>query len=450
MRPITLTNGILHSATIFFLARSYRYSYTPAMTTSLSQNYRRYALGLFLAVNLLNYIDRQVLYAVFPLIKSSLQISDTSLGLLGSAFMVVYMCVAPVFGWLGDRGNRVRLAAGGLGIWSLATMLAGITSGYSQLLGARSLVGVGEASFGTVAPGILADYFPPEKRGRILSWFYLAIPVGSALGYLLGGVIGARYGWQSAFLMVGAPGLLLVLPLMLLKTAELPQAGQQCAGSYGSLLKNRSFVLNTLAMTAMTFAMGGMAQWLPTFLFRVHGLGVERGNLLFGGLTVVAGIIGTLTGGWLGDYFQRKRPDGYLLVSGWGFICGIPATIVALTAASLTIALTGIFVAELCLFLNTGPLNTVIVNVTRHEMRAMAFAANIFVIHALGDAISPAIIGLLSDHFGLGRALLATVVAIMLAAFFCFLCGRRIAADLVAEHSHFPDVTSAVPPANTL
>ena len=407
------------------------------MTTTLSSGYRRYALILFIGINLLNYIDRQVLYAVFPLIKSSLQISDTSLGLLGSAFMVVYMCAAPIFGWLGDRGSRVRLAAGGLGIWSLATMLAGVATGYNQLLGARSLVGVGEASYGTVAPGILSDYFPQEKRGRILSWFYLAIPVGSALGYLLGGVIGERFGWQSAFLMVGAPGLLLVLPLALLKTVPMPKSERRVSGGYASFLKNRSFVLNTLAMTAMTFAMGGMAQWMPTFLNRVHGLGVERGNLLFGGLTVVAGIIGTLAGGWLGDYFQRRRPDGYLLVSGWGFICGIPATMVALTAADLTTALAGMFLAELCLFLNTGPLNTVIVNVTRHDMRAMAFAANIFVIHALGDAVSPAFIGFLSDHWGLERALLSTVAAILLAAVFCFLCGRRIAADLVVdEPSH--------------
>lgn len=403
------------------------------MSTPLTTAYRRYALALFLAVNLLNYIDRQVLYAVFPLVKESLQISDTSLGLLGSAFMVVYMCTAPIFGWIGDRGNKVRLAAGGLGVWSLATMLAGVTTGYSQLLGARSLVGIGEASFGTVAPGIIADYFPQERRGKILSWFYLAIPVGSALGYLLGGVIGQRFGWQTAFLLVGAPGLLLILPMALLKTVKFPRKEARTATSYSSLLKNRSFVLNTLAMTAMTFALGGMAQWIPTFLHRIHGLSVARGNLLFGGLTVAAGIIGTLLGGWLGDHYQKKRPDGYLLVSGWGFLIGIPATLLALSSSDLSTALTGMFLAELCLFLNTGPLNTVIVNVTRHDMRAMAFAVNIFVIHALGDAISPAFIGFLSDHFGLGNALLSTVAAIMLAAVFCLLCARTVADDLVVD-----------------
>jgi MFS transporter, Spinster family, sphingosine-1-phosphate transporter len=403
------------------------------MTTPISTAYRRYALGLFLAINLLNYIDRQVLYAVFPLVKESLRISDTSLGLLGSIFMVVYMCIAPVFGWLGDRGNKVRLAAAGLGVWSIATMLAGVTTGYGQLLGARSLVGIGEASFGTVAPGIISDYFPKERRGKILSFFYLAIPVGSALGYLLGGIIGQHFGWKSAFLLVGAPGLLLVLPLALLKTVEFQNRENRQLGGYLSLLKNRSFVLNTLAMTAMTFAMGGMAQWIPTFLYRIHGLSVGQGNMLFGGLTVVAGIIGTLLGGWLGDYYQKRRPDGYLLVSGWGFIIGIPAALLALSTSDLTTALAGMFLAELCLFLNTGPLNTVIVNVTHHEMRAMAFAANIFVIHALGDAVSPTVIGFLSDRWGLGNALLSTVVAIMLAAVFCFRCAVSISDDLVQD-----------------
>src|SRR5512136_202783 len=165
------------------------------MSGSASPNYRRYALALLLAVNLLNYIDRQVLYAVFPLIKADLLLSDTALGFLGSAFMVCYMVSAPLLGWLGDRMSRVRLASGGLFVWSLATAASGLAPGYRTLLAARTSVGIGEASFGTVSPGLLSDYFPKERRGRILSYFYLAIPVGSALGYLLGGVLGQNLGW---------------------------------------------------------------------------------------------------------------------------------------------------------------------------------------------------------------------------------------------------------------
>ena len=178
---------------------------------SPSPSYSRYALALLLVVNLLNYIDRQILYAVFPLIKADFSLSDTALGFLGSAFMVCYMCSAPLLGWLGDRGNRVRLASCGVAVWSLATALAGFAPGYRSLLAARTVVGIGEASFGTVSPGLVADFFCKERRGRVLSYFYLAIPVGSAIGYLLGGLLGYHFGWRSAFLLVGAPGLMLAI-----------------------------------------------------------------------------------------------------------------------------------------------------------------------------------------------------------------------------------------------
>ena len=403
----------------------------------ISLPYRRYALGLLLAVNLLNYIDRQVLFAVFPLIKIDLHITDTELGFLGSAFMLSYLLLAPLFGWLGDHWSRVKLASGGLVVWSLATVLAGFAPGYRTLLAARATVGVGEASFGTVSPGLIADFFAKEQRGQILSWFYVAIPVGSALGYLMGGVLGQRFGWHAAFLMVGLPGLLLAVPIALLRTpprggddaAITPLPGHGATG-YASLFRNRSFVCNTIAMAAMTFAIGGLAQWIPSFLYRMHSLDVEKGNTLFGATTVLAGILGTLAGGWLGDRWQKKSSKGYLLVSGWGFLIGTPFVAWAILAPSLAACMTAIFVAEFFLFLNTGPLNTVIINVTPAAMRAMAFAVNIFFIHALGDAVSPSILGWLSDQWGLRSALLITPFAMALAGLFCFICGRFVEQDM--------------------
>lgn len=398
--------------------------------------YARYVLALLLGVNLLNYIDRQVLYAVFPLIQRDFGLSDTALGLLGSAFMVTYMVSAPLFGWLGDRWSRTRLAAAGLGVWSVATAAAGLAPSYPALFAARTTVGIGEASFGTVSPGLLAEFFHRERRGRILSLFYLAIPVGSALGYLLGGLIGQQWGWHAAFLMAGLPGLLLVLPVWLIREpprspdAAPEENGSPGHGGYRALLRNRSYIANTLAMAAMTFALGGLAQWIPTFLYREHGLSVATGNTLFGGLTVVTGICGTLAGGWLGDRLQRRTPKGYLLVSGWGFLLGTPAAAYAILTPSLHHCLGAMFLAEFFLFLNTGPLNTVIVNVTRPAIRAMAFAVNIFFIHALGDAISPTILGRLSDLWGLRTALLATPAAILAAALFAFLCCRTIEGDM--------------------
>lgn len=404
------------------------------MDPSISASYRRYALALLLAVNLLNYIDRQVLYAVFPLIKADLRLSDTALGFLGSSFMLCYMICAPLLGWLGDRLSRAKLAASGLLVWSLATALAGFAGGYHTLLAARTVVGVGEASFGTVSPGLVADYFPRERRGRVLAWFYLAIPVGSALGYLCGGIISKYLGWHAAFLMVGLPGLIIALPLRFLREpargSHPEEAFQRRGRGYAALFTNRSYVCNTLAMAAMTFALGGLAQWLPTFLFRLHGLDVARANTLFGMVTVVAGIGGTLTGGWVGDRFQQKSSGGYLLVSGWGFLIGVPIAAWAIVTPSLYACLGAIFCAEYFLFLNTGPLNTVIVNVTKPAVRAMAFAVNIFFIHALGDAVSPTFLGWLSDLWGLRAALLVTPAAIALAAGFCFLGKRYIAADM--------------------
>lgn len=414
------------------------------MKVAISPAYRRYALGLLLAVNLLNYIDRQVLFAVFPLIKADFGISDTELGLLGSAFMLSYMVIAPVFGWLGDHWNRVRLASTGVVIWSFATILAGFAPGYRSLLAARATVGVGEASFGTVSPGLIADFFEKEKRGSVLSWFYVAIPVGSALGYLLGGVLGQRFGWHYAFLMVGLPGLLVALPLWFLRAPERrvdqdAPASEKGLGAYLQLFHNRSFVTNTLAMAAMTFAIGGLAQWIPTFLFRTHALSVEKANLMFGATTVVAGILGTLVGGVLGDRWQKKSPKGYLLVSGWGFFIGAPFAAWAILAPGVPACMAAIFVAEFFLFLNTGPLNTVIINVTNPAVRAMAFAVNIFFIHALGDAVSPSILGWFSDLWGLRTALLTTPLVMALAGVFCFVCGRFVAHDMErAEPTEVP------------
>lgn len=395
----------------------------------------RYALALLLAVNLLNYVDRQVLYAVFPLIKTDLNLSDTGLGLLGSAFMICYMLAAPLFGRLGDRTNRARLAAGGLAVWSLATMLSGMATSYRLLLGARALVGVGEASFGTVSPGLISDYFPRERRGRMLSLFFLAIPVGSALGYILGGQLGQAFGWQTAFLLVGLPGLLLALPLYFLSdprqsdfhAVSLPH--EPILPELRRFWLNRTYIYATLSMAAMTFALGGLAQWAPSFLHRSFGLEVARGNTLFGMITVVSGIIGTLAGGWLGDRFQRRSATGYLYVSAAGFLLGAPLMVLALTTSNLTICLSAIFAAELFLFLNTGPLNTVLVNVVAPGRRAMGFAINIFAIHALGDAVSPAIIGFLSDRWGLPVALLITPMAVIIAACFAFRGGKFVAGD---------------------
>jgi MFS transporter, Spinster family, sphingosine-1-phosphate transporter len=396
-------------------------------------------LWLLFAVNLFNYIDRQILFAVFPAVKTDLELTDTQLGLLASAFMWVYLSVAPAFGVLADRRSRPRLMGLGVGIWSVATALSGIVRSYGQLLAGRALVGVGEASYGSVAPAMLSDAFEPAHRGRALAVFSMAIPVGSALGYLLGGMFERTFGWRAAFFIVAIPGMWLAWTVGRLTDVARGGADQSVLTprrtaaprlvDYLELLKTRSYLLNCLAMTGMTFAVGGLAAWVPTYLVRVRGMGLAEANLVFGLLTLVSGIGGTMAGGWLGDRLLPRVPTAYLLVSGLGLALSVPCAAAVILLEDRTWVLIAIFLAEVFIFLNTGPLNAIIANVSRSGVRATAYAVNIFVIHALGDAISPTIVGMVSDRVGLSAAFWIAPGALALAALFCFWGMRTYAAD---------------------
>ncbi len=391
-----------------------------------------YVLGLLFTINLVNYLDRQVLYALLPLIKVDLQLSDAQLGALASAFMLVYMCAAPFVGYLADRSSRKNWISAGIAIWSVATFASGLTRNYFQLFAARAAVGIGESGYGAVSPSFVAEYFTPEKRGRVLAFFSMAIPVGSALGYIAGGWIGYHYSWRTAFMFVGAPGLLLALLAYFLRD---PREGDPAPSSlprfsdYLSLYRIRSYVASTLAMAALTFALGGLAVWMPTFLIRFWGLNVAEAGTLFGGITVVAGLFGCLAGGWIADWLLKTTGKAYFIVSGAGLMLAMPTGILAIMSNSYPLTLTALFFTEFFAFLNMGPLNGVIVNVTSSSMRSMAFAANIFVIHALGDALSPTLIGIASDHWGLKPAMVAAMMFLGLAGIICIWGTRAIEED---------------------
>ena len=374
----------------------------------------RWLLVLLAATNFANYADRYVLGAVLEPIRSELGLSDARAGLLGSVFMASYMLIAPWTGLWGDRARRVRIVAGCTVLWSLATAATALAGGYGQLVALRALVGVGEAGYAAVAPSLIADSFVPDRRGRALAWFYLAIPVGSAVGYLVGGLVAAAAGWRAAFVVAGAPGL--VLAALAVRLEE-PRRGALdppglAAGAplsarrtVARLFATPAWVLNTVATALMTFTMGALAIWMPAFLQRAFDLPVDRANVWFGGATVVAGLLGTFAGGVLGDRLQRDDPAGYFRLSGWGLLAGAPcvALLPALDDAVAVVALA--FAAEFFLFLNTGPLNAALVAAVPAHLRASAFAVNIFLIHALGDALSPGLVGWYSDRAGLAVAL---------------------------------------------
>ena len=465
-----------------------------------------YALALLLAINLFNYIDRQVLSAVLPKLKLDATLfrpDDTlvefKLGLLTTAFILSYMLLSPLFGWLGDKFHRWTLIGVGVILWSLATGGSGLATGFGMLLLTRCFVGIGEAAYGPVAPAMLSDLYPPNHRGRVLSWFYLAIPVGSALGFVIGGAVAdTDLKWRGAFLVVVIPGLILGLLSFLMRDPPRPKPTSATPdmhrSSYGSVLRelvrNRSFAYCCAGMTASTFVLGGIATWVPTYIFdrearfTIDATAIEKLSNLrttadepvvspdviaklqkvastdilkaeevkkllvktlsedeytissswvydaapamgsvtngeigftFGAITVVSGLAATLLGGLLGDWLRNRNVSGaYLKVAGWGTLAGFPCFL-GILYAPFPLAWVFIFFTVFALFFNTGPANTVLANVTRSPIRATAFAINILIIHALGDAISPPLIGLIKGQSNFQVAFFLTSLMILVA-----------------------------------
>ncbi len=395
--------------------------------------YPRTALALLTALNLLNYIDRSVLFAVQDLVKAEFHRSDLAFGLLTTVFFIFYMCAAPFMGPLSLRFSRKRVIVTGALVWSGATLLTAFTSNFNELLIRHTLVGIGEASFVILSPTFVADMFPPEKRGRVMGVFYLAIPVGTALGYLLGGVMGPKYGWRAPFYMGAAPGVLLALLLLLIPEPALgqfdpPESRLPERDTLKSLLRNPAFLTATLGMAMMTFALGGLQVWEPTFLHRARGYSLLDANIIFGLSTIVTGLTASLAGGWISDRLLRRTKSAHYLVSAVSLGLGIPAMCIALFSSGRPMVV-GIFVAEFLLLLNTGPLNAAVINSVGPHVRAAALAANIFVFHLLGDMPSAALIGYMSDKYSLQLAFVGPVIAIALSSAILFY-GMRFAPPL--------------------
>lgn len=488
-------------------------------------------LTLLIVINLFNYIDRQVLAAVLPDIQQDGTIfppSDThaesKAGWLGSAFLVSYMLFSPLFGWLdGHRYRRWVILGLGVSLWSLASGSTGLVQTYWLLLLLRCLIGVGEGAYGPVASAMIADMYPTEKRGMPMALFNMAIPVGSALGFLVGAAVSGLTGhWRPAF-WVTFSGLALGLVCFFQKdpprppptAGPLPGYFQVLAG----LVRNRSFTLACLGMTAITFVIGGVAFWSPTYLFqrearfeftdetfeklstpKPEGAGVTsetvaklrsladgrqrvftevRGELkerlteaegrdhaeaiyklaatadspkssfltiVFGGMIVLGGLAATWAGTWLGEKLRPRVPGAYFWVSAGGAVFALPFYL-GFLFLPLPWGWPCVFLAVFGLFLHTGPAFTVMANVTKSDERATAFAINILVIHALGDVISPPLMGEVARIESLQTAFLGLVPFIVLGAVLWVAGVRFLTADTAKAEGITPPATgSAAPP----
>jgi len=404
------------------------------------KTYPYVTLAVLTGLNTLNYIDRNMLLGVQPLVQKEFKITDAETGLLTSAFFFCYMIASPLVGWMGDRFPRKNIVLFGIAIWSGFTLLTWLVRDYNQLLFRHTIVGIGEASYATIAPTLVADLFPLDRRGRMLSIFYLGLPVGSALGILLGGPLGEHFGWRVPFMLAGIPGFVLALIFFFLPEpargqSDVTQTSVERSTVLG-LLRNGAFITACLGMAMYTFAVGGLQVWIPTFLHRVRGMSVSRAAITFGLIAAVNGVVATTLGGWIGDRMLKRHDGAYYRFSGIAMLVAVPLMILAVYATGW-LMLPAIFFAVFALLINTGPSNTAVVNSVDAAIRSTALAVNTFVIHALGDAFSPALIGKISDRTSLQTAFWAAFVAAALSGVL-FLYGARYAPRLKVASNAVP------------
>lgn len=396
-------------------------------------------LALLTALNLLNYLDRLVVSAVLPRVEAELDLTHFYGGLLATIFLLGYFVTSPLFGTLADRGARKKLIAFGVLVWSLATLASGLAIGAASLMIARAFVGVGEASYATLAPTIIDDVSPPEKKGRWLAIFYVASPVGAALGYLVGGFVEKRWGWRSAFFVAGGPGILLAFACLFIvePARRLAREKVRLLESLSTLWNVLLYRRGVLGYCAYTFAVGGFSYWAPSFLNKTFKMELATANFRFGVITVVAGALGTAIGGAWSDRMQRRTTSvleraslvtpespserrvvmGLLRICALGSLVGAPFAVVCFVAPTASVFFVAVFFCEMALFVATSPINAVILRSVPTEIRASAMALCIFAIHLLGDLWSPPFVGMLADHLPMTMAMMSLAVAIAVSSF---------------------------------
>jgi MFS family permease len=382
-------------------------------------------------INFLNYMDRYVGAAASPLIQKEFHLSDSQVGLLGSAFLLVYAVAAVPFGFWADRGVRKTVVAAGVAIWSLATLFTGFARTFPQLFVSRAVLGIGEAGYYPAGTSLLSDYFPKEQRGRTMSIWGVGSTFGIAVGFAGGGYIAEKFGWRSAFFFAAVPGIVFALLAFGLREplrGSAEKVGRAVEKIHDASLRNfidllriRTLRATILSQTLLYFVLASNAFWLPILLTRRFNLSVGKAGLLAGVVLVAGGLIGTLAGGWIADRRARNDPSAHLQVGIAGFLLGAIFITIALVAplnvGPVPVFVPAFVVAVVCLYLYSGPFTALAQNVVSPGLRASAVTMLLFISHVLGDSHSTFDVGWISDRIGsLQTALLITSPTLLILA----------------------------------
>ncbi|GAC1369929.1 MAG: MFS transporter [Ktedonobacteraceae bacterium] len=419
-------------------------------SSQISRSQARFAFIVLLVINILNYVDRSVLAAVQTSIQKDFHLTNIELGLLTSSFLFIYGISTLPIGIWADRGVRKNIVTICVGIWSLATAIGGFTQNFFQLFLTRSVLGIGEAGYAPASVSLIGDYFSKEQRGQMLSIWSVGNLIGTAIGLIAGGLIAQAFGWRWVFYVVGVPGLLAAF--FIWRTVEpkrgafdrtrqtdenedVPVAhasiGKDLKGTIKKLLNNPTYWVLTAAFICSFFIVGASIAWVPTYLQRDFHLSISQAASLSGGVFAGGSLTGTLLGGWLADFLQKRRPEGRMIVTTLAFLIGAPLILLALTIHSLPYFIVAFVPAIIALSLCLGPIQAIIQDITTPDIRSTAVGLALLLGHLLGDASSPIIIGALSDRFSLNFALLITApTCLLLAGLICLLGLKTVRRDM--------------------
>lgn len=371
-------------------------------------SYRAYALGALLVVYTFNFIDRVVVGIIQEPIKNEFGLTDLQLGLLGGpAFAVLYTFLGIPIARLAERHNRMTILSICLALWSGMTALCGLATSYSFLLLARIGVSVGEAGCTPPAQSVISDYFPAKSRATAMSIYALGIPIGSLLAAVGGGWLAHTFGWRSAFLILGLPGLILAV-IVKLTVKEPPRAASSATATkpdetptlreaFKELGRKSTFWNTALGAAIASFVGYGVGQYLNSFLMRTHELTLLESSRLTGVVLGVASAIGTFAAGWIADKIARKHPNAIAWLPALGFIIATPAYLVGYMAPTLTMAVPFLVIGALTHYFYLGSMYAITSGIVLPRMRATAVAVLLFVVNLIGYGMGPPVIGALSD-----------------------------------------------------
>jgi predicted MFS family arabinose efflux permease len=394
--------------------------------TTRSRRIVLWALAVIFAANLLNYTDRQLVSALEKPLTEALDLTERQFGMLWTLFTLGYMICAVPIGLLADRFSRTRLFAICVVVWSLATLASGWAPTKDVLYIARVFIGVGEAGCLVIGPSLLSDYFPRKVRGRALSAFYLGMPLGGTMAFILAGLLLNLVGWQWLFYLAGLPGFLIAGLIALLDdpprgSSEGAAHGMKHGGprQYLQLLKTKTLLLIILAQSCAVFLLVPLIHFGVKFFEDSRGMGEKEARIALGLIALVAGSLGNSLSGVIGDRLSKYMSGAYAFMAGICFLLGWPCLVVGFLAESRWIILPAITLGSFFIFLCMPAVNTQIANVTSPAQRATAWALAVFIGHLLGDTVSPPLFGQLLKYMSRQEAFLIFSFSLVLAGLCC-------------------------------